>query len=398
MKRLSNFDLAQNELQNAVIQNLAAAPSSPKKGQIYFNTGNNTYQYYDGTAWQSIGSGTATGTVTAVSVASANGFAGTVANPTTTPAISVSTTVSGLLKGNGTSISAATSGTDYAPPTATTSSLKGNGSGGFSAATLNDNGAPTADYSMNSHKLTNLLDPTTAQDAATKNYVDATAQGLDYKQSVAVATTANITLSGEQTIDGVTTSASRILVKNQSTASANGIYVTNAGAWTRATDASSSTNLTSGALVYVEAGTANGGQQWVLTTTGVITVGTTSQTWSQFSGASTLTAGSGLTSSGNTFNVGAGTGIVVNTDSVTVDRATNGATVPLKYSATVGDGASTSIVVTHGLGTQDVHVQLRDATSNAVVECDITMTSTTQVTLSFATAPASNSYRVVIIG
>lgn len=114
------------------------------------------------------------GTVTSVSIVAANGFDGTVATATTTPAITLKTTVTGVLKGNGTAISAATSGTDYAPATSGTSALKGNGSGGFSNATLNDVGAATADYSINSHKLTSVTDPTSNQDAATKHYVDTT--------------------------------------------------------------------------------------------------------------------------------------------------------------------------------------------------------------------------------
>jgi hypothetical protein len=82
------------------------------------------------------GGGGGSGTVTSISITSANGLAGTVTNPTTTPAISLSTTVTGLLKGNGTAISAATSGTDYAPATSGTSILYGNGSGGFSNVTI----------------------------------------------------------------------------------------------------------------------------------------------------------------------------------------------------------------------------------------------------------------------
>lgn len=78
----------------------------------------------------------ASGTVSTVSVVSANGLAGTVANATTTPAITLSTTITGVLKGNGTAISAAVSGTDYAPATSGTSILYGNGSGGFSNVTI----------------------------------------------------------------------------------------------------------------------------------------------------------------------------------------------------------------------------------------------------------------------
>lgn len=102
---------------------------------------------------------------------------------------------------------------------------------------------------------------------------------VDFKDSVAVATTAAITLSGEQTIDGVLTSASRVLVKNQASGATNGIYVSGAGAWSRATDADTSAEVTSGMLTYVEAGTVSGGLVYMLSTTGTITLGTTALTF-----------------------------------------------------------------------------------------------------------------------
>src|ERR1700742_876942 len=101
-------------LLNVGIQPLAAAQSSPVQGQIYFNTTSSQFGVYTGSSWTYFGSGS--GTVTSVSVATANGFAGTVATASSTPAITVSTTVTGLLKGNGTAISAATAGTDYVVP------------------------------------------------------------------------------------------------------------------------------------------------------------------------------------------------------------------------------------------------------------------------------------------
>jgi len=120
-----------------------------------------------------------------------------------------------------------------------------------------------------------------------KNYVDAAALGIvtSWKAPVAVATTANITLSGEQTIDGVLTSASRILVKNQSTASQNGIYVTAAGAWSRSTDANAAAEL-EGAAVTVQQGTSHGNTTWIQTTDG-ITLDSSNIAWSQLGIAAT---------------------------------------------------------------------------------------------------------------
>jgi hypothetical protein len=145
-------------------------------------------------------------------------------------------------------------------------------------------------------------DPTTSLQLATKQYVDNTAQGLSAKTAVYVATTANITLSGEQTIDGFTTSASRVLVKNQTTTSQNGIYVSSASTWTRATDADTWAELIS-AFVFVSQGTIYGDTGWTCTVDAGGTLGITAVTWVQFSGAGTYTAGTGLTLTGTQFSI-----------------------------------------------------------------------------------------------
>lgn len=117
--------------------------------------------------------------------------------------------------------------------------------------------------------------------------------GGDYKASVRAATTANITLSGEQTIDGVAVVAGdRVLVMAQTAGAENGIYVASAGAWARSTDADTAGDLTSGVLVPVESGTVNADTVWMLTTDGAITIGTTALTWQIKSGdASTARKG-----------------------------------------------------------------------------------------------------------
>lgn len=172
-----------------------------------------------------------------------------------------------------------------------------------SQASRSDLSAPTADISNGGFKITNVAEPTLSTDAATKNYVDSVAQGLDVKASAVVATTANITLSGTQTIDGVAVVAGdRVLVKNQSTASANGIYVVAAGAWTRSTDADTWAKLVS-AFVFVEKGTVGADTGWVSTIDSGGTLGSTAVTFSQFSGAGTYTAGTGLTLTGTQFSI-----------------------------------------------------------------------------------------------
>jgi hypothetical protein len=178
---------------------------------------------------------------------------------------------------------------------------------------------PSVDVSWNSHKITSLLDPTNPQDAATKNYVDNTAQGLDAKQSVKAASTANLTLSGTQTVDGIALIAGdRVLVKDQTTQPANGIYIVASGAWARALDADTWNELVS-AYTFVEQGTVNADNGYVCTVDQGGTLGTTNVTWTQFSGAGQITAGAGLTKTGNTIDaVGTANRILVNADNIDI--------------------------------------------------------------------------------
>lgn len=163
---------------------------------------------------------------------------------------------------------------------------------------------PSANIPFSNVRLTNVADPTSAQDVATKNYVDALKQGLDLKDSVRVATTANITLSGVQTIDGVSVLAGdRVLVKDQTTASQNGIYYMASGAWTRAIDADVSSKISAGMYAFVEEGTVNGDTGWVLATNGTINLGTTALAFTQFSSAAVVSAGTGLTKSGTVLSI-----------------------------------------------------------------------------------------------
>ena len=145
--------------------------------------------------------------------------------------------------------------------------------------------------------------PTASTDIANKLYVDTVAQGLDAKASCVAATTADITLSGAQTIDGVSVVAgNRVLVKNQSLSQNNGLYLCASGSWTRTTDANTWDELTS-AFTFIEQGTANGDCGFVCTANAGGTLGTTALPWSQFSGAGTFTAGTGLTLTGSVFSL-----------------------------------------------------------------------------------------------
>ena len=141
--------------------------------------------------------------------------------------------------------------------------------------------------------------PTQDLHAVTKAYVDSVVQGLDIKESVKVATTENIALSGAISVDGVALVAGdRVLVKNQTNAADNGIYVVDTGAWARAVDASDG-KVSSGMFTFVEQGTVNANSGYVLATDGEIVVGTTELSFSQFSGMGQVIVGTGLNKNGN---------------------------------------------------------------------------------------------------
>lgn len=245
---------------------------------------------------------------------------------------------------------------------------------------LDQMSAPTADVSLNSRKITSLADPTNDQDAATKAYVDAARSGLDVKQSVRVATTQDLggsvpgivpMISAASALDGITVSAGdRILVKNQNTASQNGIYVvTNVNVpglqitLARATDADSSAEVTAGMFTFVSEGTVNADSGWVLTTNDTITLGTTALAFAQFSGAGQITAGAGMVKSGNTLDVGTASTarIVVNADNIdlaTVSQSNSSGTAGINFAQTVS-------VDSYGRVTGVTSADVRDATTSA---------------------------------
>ena len=188
---------------------------------------------------------------------------------------------------------------------------------------LDPNG--TGVINVSSARITSLGTPTQTTDAATKAYVDSQLQGLDVKNSVRVATTANGTLAtafaNGETVDGITLATNdRILLKDQSTGSENGIYTVNAsGAPTRATDFDENSEVTGGTFFFVEEGTTNADNGFVMTNDGTVTVGTTALVFTQFSGAGQVIAGSALTKSGNTLNVGVdNSSIEINSDALRV--------------------------------------------------------------------------------
>lgn len=364
-KFLTSINLNKNELQNARHQNLAAAPSSPVNGQVYYNTVDEVSYEWNGTAWVPFDAAKVPdGHIPVAKLAT---------NP--------------LARANHTGTQLASTISDFDTQVRT--------------SRLDQMAAPTTDLGLNGHKIVNVADGVSNSDAATvgqmKAAIEAAVEGLDWKEAVAAVADANITLSGLQTIDDVVLIAGdRVLVAGQTDAEDNGIYIAGTGAWVRAADADTADDIANMA-VRIADGTGHKGSVWKLTTVGTIVLNTTPLTFAEENlggGGGTYTAGNGLNLAGTEFSVDAGTGITVDAGGVHVDKTV----VATKYSADVGNGTDASIAVTHNLGTKDVIVSVREKSGDELVVCDVTATSTNVVTLGFAVAPANASLRVTVIG
>lgn len=275
-----------------------------------------------------------------------------------------------------------------------------NGTAWINLGRLDQISAPTGSVDFNSQKAVNVANGTAAGDAVNRGQLDGAVAGVNWKGSVRAATTVNGTLAtayeNGDTIDGVTlATGDRILLKNQTAGGENGVYTVNAsGAPTRSTDVDTDAEILQ-AAVFVREGTTLADTGWVNTTNGPITIGTTATVWSQFTGGSAPIAGAGMTLTGVTLDVIAGTGIVVNANDVAIDPAV----VVRKYASDIGDNTTTSIVVTHNLGTVDVTVSVFDKTTPfGEVHPEVRHTSTNTVTLVFAVAPTTAQYRAIVHG
>lgn len=247
--------------------------------------------------------------------------------------------------------------------------------------------------SANNKRIQAVADPTAATDAANKQYVDNVAAGLNWKQSVRVASTANIALTGVAingaSFNGVTlATGDRILLKDQTTGSQNGIYIVPAsGALTRADDANTSTEVRN-MIVRAEAGTVDPDVMWQLTTDNP-TLDSTSLVFTKFTGGGTsYVAGAGLAESpAGTFNVGAGTGISVNADDIQI----NTSVVVRKFAANCV-ATTNPQTFAHGFGTADVQVSVYESGSQVFPDVSI---DSTNVTVDWGGAPTAAQYRVV---
>lgn len=388
MKFLTALDMVKNEIKNLKIESLAVAPSNPVEGQIYFNTADFALYIRSNGAWKDVSSADVKLSDLAVTTAGNSGAT----------KIGVNSIV---------------------------------GVSGANVQTV----------------LENL-----------KVYVDSVKSALDIKQSVRVATTpaeANLDIDvAPLSIDGVTLAVgNRILIKDGAFSSVagestgtdirNGIYVvtavTSSAKIVRASDADNDAKVNAGMFTFVQEGNTNSDNGFVLSTNEIITLNVTPLTFTQFSGAGKVNAGSGLTKSGDTLNVGGTAGrISVSADAIDISvdytgqstittlgtittgqwkadavSVANGGTgantaqiarqnlgATTKFAQSIGDGlGGTSYTVTHNLGSQDVVVMLREAGAPfSKVEADIQFTDNNSILINFAVAPTTNQYRVIIVG
>lgn len=247
-------------------------------------------------------------------------------------------------------------------------------------------------------KVVNLPTPSSSGDAAPKSYVDSLVEGLAWKDSCRVATQSNLNLSSPgATIDGITmASQDRVLVRSQSTASQNGIYVWNgsSSAMTRSLDANTFAELEQ-AVTTVEEGTSAGTSYRQDQVNG--TIDSSTVTWQTFGvaapGASTTTAGTIRIATQSEVNTGTDATIAV-----TPSTLASWSGRVKKYAISIGDGSATSYTVTHNLASLDVGVTVFNNSTGDEVIADVTHATTNTLTIVFASAPASNAYRVVVIG
>ena len=237
---------------------------------------------------------------------------------------------------------------------------------------LDQMAAPTGSVSLNSQTITNLSDPVNTQDAATRGFVEATAQGLDVKDSCVAATTGNITIStalnNGDTLDGVTLSTNdRVLVKDQNTSSENGIYVVGSSP-ARADDLAAGSDA-AGMFTFVEQGTVNADNGFVCTSNkGSAVVGTNNLTYSQFSGAGQITAGDGLDKSGNTLSVDlkANGGLVIESTEIAIDLAASSITGTLPVTKLTSlTSTVTELNVLDGITSTTAELNLMDGGTSA---------------------------------
>ena len=373
VKILSNQDFNKNEIQNAVLQPLASAPSSPAEGQMYYNTTDDTPYIYANGAWLDMGVQGGAGstdisitpTSTNVAVNSSTGTDGTIDAANGTDAGVMTAAMYTKLNG----IEAGADVTD-----ATNVDAAG-------AVMNSDTSTASMSFVVDEDNMVSNSATKVPTQQSVKAYVDTAVTGLlDFKGSTNASTNPNYPAASKGDTYVVSV-AGRVGGASGKLVEVGDMYLAtadNAGG----TEASVGTSWT--VLEHNLAGA-------LLSANNLSDVASASTAFTNIKQAATTSA----------------TGVVelatqaeaqAKTDTTRALTAASVADFARKYTATIGDNSSTSIAVTHGLGSQYVTAQIFDASSGAQVECDVTLTSSTQTTFIFAVAPTTNQYRVVITG
>lgn len=370
-----NIDLLRNQIHNRVIQILPTAQVAPIQGLEYYSSANDcSYEYSSTYGWVPRNAALMPAASIPISVLSTNPLAR--ANHTGTQ------------------------------PSATISDLKAV----VNTYTLDSFASPAGNVSMNGFTLTNLNNAPNAAGMAVEyswfmtqmntvtNSIQASQAGLEGKLPCACIYTTDVVLSGlipsSDSISPYTPiSGQRVLVIGKTDATKNGVYLVAAGAWSRDIDIinSQSVWLISDGGTYV-------GSQYKVTNTGAITVGVTPITITQWSIGNSYTAGNGMSLIGSQFNVNViatNSGLISNLTGLAVDFSV----VSKKANAVIGDGLSTTFVITHNFGTRNVITQVMDNVTFDKVDVTCNNTTANTVTVSFlGVVPAINSFTVTCIG
>lgn len=427
-KYLTHINLNQNELQNVALQRLASDPGSPVSGQIYYHTGSNTVRYYDGTEWVTFGSGEGSGDMLASVYDPTNvqedAFAR--ANHTGTQTASTISDFDTEVEGN-TDVSANTSArhshTNKATLDATTASYTTAEETKLSG--IDEGAEVNAVDSVNTQTGAVVLDADDIADSTTTNkfatagqltkvdHLTVTAatdldtiRGRVNELDSAVVLQGSWDASGGSFPSGTTAGDSYVV---STTGTVDGVTFTDGDRLLSLTDSASTTTYASNwlKLDYTDrVNTVNGETGTVVLTTGDITEDTDANYVTD--AEKTVIGNTSGTNTGDEPTATTTAEGVVELATVTEAKdksASNRAVTPAGladyarvYTETIGDGSATSIAVTHGLGSQWVTAQVYEVSTDAQVECEVTLTSSTQTTFGFATAPTSNAIRVVITG